>query len=250
MLFPYKIDSRGYAVLKHDSVNVDLCLNIAMLRLRRGRADYDTIKKFSDEYRLIFCNHFVETSHFVNFINNNRMAKAQKDDFFNYLLIYIQQFYNDVDFLKNIDNASSLTVLFDKCYKKIDSLLTESLDNSNLDGVKRDSELIGKIFKYYGIIEEFMIRFYGYSIVGISGQKHIITASNNCDKKFMDYLFQGYSLFRLQKILLVDGEKPYYEFLPVMPTKDIGISIDEFIEVGNDSKIESKKLVKLQNSSF
>lgn len=250
MFFQNNIEDWGNAVLKHNSGNIDLYLQIAEFRLHRDKTDEDNVKKFTNEYRLIFCNHFVETSHFINFINANRIAKKQKEDFFYYLLIYIKQFYSDIDFLKNINDVSSLTALFDKCYKKIDSLLSESLDNSNLECVKRNTELINRIFKFYGIIEDFMIRFYSYSIVGISGQKHIITACNNCDKKFIDYLMQGYSLFRLQKICLVNNHdndaKQHYEFFPVLPTKDVGFPIDEYIEIlDSDSKIENKRLVKM-----
>lgn len=238
----------GVIIHYRNKIKEYLCLN--NMGMKRNKIDKDYIKKFANEYRLIFCNHFVETSHFINYINTNRMAKKQKDDFFYYFLMYIKQFYFDIDFLKNINDVSSLTVLFDKCYKKMKCLLFESLDNNNLECVKRDTELINKIFKLYDILEDFMIRFYNYSIVGISGQKYIITACSNCDKKFIDYLMEGYSLFRLQKIYLVNNydndEKKHYEFFPVLPTKDVGFPIDEYIEVlDSDSKTENKRLVKM-----
>ena len=250
MFFPNNIEHYGNAVLIHDGNQIKEYLSLVNLKMQRDKINKDNIKKFTNEYRLIFCNHFVETSHFINFINTNRIVKKQKDDFFYYLLIYIKQFYSDIDFLKNINDVSSLTALFDKCYKKLDSLLSETLDNSNLECVKRNTELINRIFKFYGIIEDFTIRFYSYSIVGISGQKHIITACSNCDKKFIDYLMQGYSLFRLQKICLVNNHdndaKQHYEFFPVLPTKDVGFPIDEYIEIlDSDNKIEKKRLVKI-----
>lgn len=250
MFFPNNIEHYGNAVLIHDGNQIKDYLSLVKLKMQQDKINKDNIKKFTNEYRLIFCNHFVETSHFINFINTNRIVKKQKDDFFYYLLIYIKQFYSDIDFLKNINDVSSLAALFDKCYKKLDSLLSETLDNSNLECVKRNTELINRIFKFYGIIEDFMIRFYSYSIVGISGQKHIITACSNCDKKFIDYLMQGYSLFRLQKICLVNNHdndaKQHYEFFPVLPTKDVGFPIDEYIEIlDSDNKIENKRLVKM-----
>ena len=250
MFFPNNIEHYGNAVLIHDGNQIKEYLSHVKLKMQWDKINKDNIKKFTNEYRLIFCNHFVETSHFINFINTNRIVKKQKDDFFYYLLIYIKQFYSDIDFLKNINDVSSLTALFDKCYKKLDSLLSETLDNSNLECVKMNTELKNRIFKFYGIIEDFMIRFYSYSIVGISGQKHIITACSNCDKKFIDYLMQGYSLFRLQKICLVNNHdndaKQHYEFFPVLPTKDVGFPIDEYIEIlDNDNKIENKRLVKM-----
>ena len=250
MFFPNNIEHYGNAVLIHDGNQIKDYLSLVKLKMQQDKINKDNIKKFTNEYRLIFCNHFVETSHFINFINTNRIVKKQKDDFFYYLLIYIKQFYSDIDFLKNINDVSSLAALFDKYYKKLDSLLSETLDNSNLECVKRNTELINRIFKFYGIIEDFMIRFYSYSIVGISGQKHIITACSNCDKKFIDYLMQGYSLFRLQKICLVNNHdndaKQHYEFFPVLPTKDVGFPIDEYIEIlDSDNKIENKRLVKM-----
>jgi hypothetical protein len=128
----------------------------------------------------------------------------------------------------------------------VNDLLSQLSSSENIECVHKNMEVINKIFKFYGIIEDFMIRFYNYSIVGISNQKYIITACSNCDKKFIDYLMQGYSLFRLQKIGLVNtNSKMQYEFFPVLPTKDVGFPVDEYIEYGDNNKIESKKLIKL-----
>ena len=249
MIFSSNISYWGNAVLKHDSINNKSHLYFVKRKLQRSNIDEKSIGRIISEYKLIFCNHFVETSHFINFINNNRLAENQRADFFYYLFIYIKQYYPDFEFLKNINDVASLMTLFNTCYESVNDLLSQFLDSNSLECVNKNKELINRIFKFYGIIEDFMIRFYGYSIVGVSNQKHIITACSNCDKKFIDYLMQGYSLFRLQKIGLTNNHDnfatPLYEFFPVLPTKDTGFPIDEYIEIGNDNKIESKRLVKL-----
>ena len=246
MIFSNNISYWGNAVLKHDSMNNESHLYSVKRKLQRSNIDEKTIGRIINEYRLIFCNHFVETSHFINFISNNRLAESQRDDFFYYLLTYIKQYYSNFEFIKNINDVSSLMTLFNTCYESINNLLSQFLDSNSLECINKNMGLITTIYKFYGIIEDFMIRFYGYSIVGISNQKHIITACSNCDKTFIDYLMQGYSLFRLQKIGVQNiNSKIQYEFFPVLPTKDVGFPIDEYIEIGNDNKMESKRIIKL-----
>ena len=98
MIFSNNISYWGNAVLKHDSINNKGHLYFVKRKLYRNNTDEDLIRRIISEYNLIFCNHFVETSHFINFINNNRLAENQRTDFFYYLFIYIKQFYSDFEF--------------------------------------------------------------------------------------------------------------------------------------------------------
>ena len=126
--------------------------------------------------------------------------------------------------------------LFNDLYSKINEILYHFYETTDINDINNNIEIIHKIYKFYGLIEDFMIRFCGYSIVGISNQKHIITACGNCEKKFLDYLMEGYSLFRMQQISLINAnnpEKSYYIFNQVIPTKDIGIPFDEYIEISS-----------------
>ncbi len=253
MVFPEIVTDWGSAVLKHDSSSNKSFIYSINRILGRRNVDAKTINKVASEYKLVFCNHFVETSHFVNFINKSDFAKDFRSDFFSYLLLYFKQFYPDYELTSDINDEESLSVLFDNCYEKIYLMLGEfldGLDDNDLSCIKRNTESINEIFGFYDKIEDFMIRFYGYSIVGISNQKHIITACSDCDKRFIDELLQGYSLFRLQRLVLVkDGKSqsmPHYEFSMVLPTKDVGFPIDEYIEIpGNDNRIESRRMAKL-----
>ena len=89
MIFLSNVSYWGNSVLKHDSGNNQLMLDFFQNELYRCGFDDKSIRRIISEYKLIFCNHFVETSHFINFINNNRLAKNQKSDFFYYLSIYL-----------------------------------------------------------------------------------------------------------------------------------------------------------------
>lgn len=232
-------------------------LSLAKVGFSGIQTNENTIKKFIDEYNLTFCNHFVETSYFISYLidyikftRKDKRVEQQKNQFFYYLYIYIKQFHSDFEFLKEINNVSDLINFFSKYYEIFMNFIYNCLDDNNFEYVKKNIELYNNILKFYSIIEDFMIRFYSYSIIGVSDQKCIITACSDCNKRFIDYLMKDYSLFRLQRIGLIEkqdkGIEPYYEFLPVIPTKDVGFPIDEYIETSSfDNKIENKKFVKI-----
>ncbi len=249
MQFPSKIDYYGGATLKHSSNQLDSFTYFIDRGLSKTKTDPKIIKRTIAEYKLTFCNHFIETSHFVRFISNNRLASGFREVFFGYLLLYIKQFYPDFLLTERINDVPSLIELFNRCYKRYDESLGLFLEKYSLESVKHNIQEMTIISKFYEIIEDFMIRFYEYSIIGISNQKHIITASSQCDKKFFDYLIQGYSLFRLQKVGLVNTHsslEEHFEFIPALPTKELDFPIDEYIEISDGSNsMEGLKLVKL-----
>lgn len=252
MVFPSDVSYYGNAVLRHDSTTHDFISYFIMQDLTKKKVDDQIKKQIINEYKLNFCNHFVETSHFINFVCNNSLSENFKPEFFNNLFIYVKQFYPDIEITKNIDDVSSFRNLFNNCYGTIRKIMDQFLENYDIGYVTNNTKSINEILNLYSIIEDFMIRFYEYSIVGILGQKYIITSCNNCDKKFLDQLIEGYSLFRLQKVRLVKPQgntgNPYYEFCPILPTKDVGFPIDEYIEIlGNGNNFESKKMLKLLN---
>ncbi len=249
MLFPSKIDYYGNAILKHGSINNDSFISYIKSDLSREKVDQEIISKTIADYKLTFCNHFVETSHFVGAISFKEVAKDYRKIFFRYLLLYLKQFYPDYELTRNIGDVSSLIELFNACYKRYDELLGQFLDCYGLEFFGRNVQELNRISKFYEIIEDFMIRFYEYSIVGISNQKHIITSCSQCDKKFIDYLIHGYSLFRLQKVGLVSTNScldEHYELIPVLPTKELDFPIEEYIEISDsNNNMEGMKLVKL-----
>ena len=244
MTFSSNVMKWGNATLNHKEANLEGSLYFVKYLMECGKTDKETIEEVVNEARLLFLNQYVQTSQFVNFVNTNRMAHDQKRDFFKYLLVYIKQFHPENEFLEKVKDEHDLMEFFSKCYRTMNSLLYQFLDTNNLETVKNNMPLINRITKFYEIIEDYMIRFYGYSVIGVSGQNHIVTAANNCDKKFMDQLMQGYSLWRYQQVHLLDEQT--YGFLPVLPTRDVGFPIEEYIEVsGKDDKLEHKKFVKV-----
>ena len=85
-----------------------------------------------------------------------------------------------------------------------------------------------------------LIRYANYSLVKCQNENIIITAESNCAKVFENELYNGYTLQRKAKLSyhkldksmkeiypMVDG---YFTKLPVLPTKNLGIEIDEIIE--------------------
>ena len=209
--------------------------------------DEELLNKMYNKYKLMFCNHYMQVSHIVykyvskykdKSLNHEGRSKylARTRDFFKNLNIYVKQFYPDVDFLKYaIKGHDSLEVLFNECYRTLDNIDRIFEACKDFKYLEDNTEVINTIINFFSIIEEFVIRYYDYSIIGVSNQNYIITSCNNCDKVFFDYLKQGYSLIRLQKVYLVDNS--YYEYVPALPTKDIGYPIEEYIEtIDNDGK--------------
>ena len=99
-----------------------------------------------------------------------------------------------------------------------------------------------KSMEYGDIVTEFMIRTLGYSLIGNSKQKVIITSMSDCSKRFENYLEQGFSLQRLSKAIYIKHtfeqriENPlitgHFKYLPVLPTNS-PYNIDEIIETKN-----------------
>ena len=120
--------------------------------------------------------------------------------------------------------------IFDKYYKI-------QAQNRNVPLPKDESYYKSK--EYGDLVTEFMIRTLGYSLIGNSKQKIIITSMSDCAKRFEKYLEQGFSLQRLSKTKYIDHsleeriENPlvtgHFEYLPVLPTNS-PYKIDEIIE--------------------
>lgn len=91
-------------------------------------------------------------------------------------------------------------------------------------------EILDKSMEFGEMVTDFLIRYRNYSLVDYCGTKMIYTAQNNCDKKFEKYLYDGYSLQRVAKIYYEDGS---FKKLPVLPTRELDIPINEIIETEN-----------------
>ena len=65
MPIPSTVDYFGNAVLRHDSNRNDSITYFINRGLSDKNVDAQTIRKVINEYRLVFCNHYVETSGLV-----------------------------------------------------------------------------------------------------------------------------------------------------------------------------------------
>ena len=173
-----------------------------------------------DIYDLVYLHHYALVSEMINI----SFYKKDREQFFNYLFMYIKQFYSNTG-LKEINNPIELEKAFNKYLMLVNDELLAELTRGNLEYINMNLNLFEEALELFGIVTDLMIRFYGYSIVGIQDQKIIVTSSNNCEKRFIDYLLEGYSLFKLQGVYLINDGKSidsmHYEFLPCLHTKDM-----------------------------
>lgn len=86
-----------------------------------------------------------------------------------------------------------------------------------------DSMLFGEI------VTEFLIRYCNYSLIDFSSNHIILTAQSDCEKRFEEYLKKGYSVHRYAKLYYDKYDYKLYK-LPVFPTEDFDIPIEEIIE--------------------
>lgn len=93
-------------------------------------------------------------------------------------------------------------------------------------------EKLDYAFKFGEIVTQFCIQCLNYSLIGCGGSKAIITAQNQCDKKFDKYLSEGYWLYRMAKVYYIPPRNDilgYFEELPVLPTNNMYYDSVEYI---------------------
>ena len=147
-------------------------------------------------------------------------------------LIFCDNFYLDYPISFNLyDPLSAVLIEINKMkyIVKYINFLKEDKD--------RGEKQIQKLLQFGEIATDFLIRVRGYSLINCSGQKFIITARNNCEKKFENYLIDGYMLQRKQQyVFKYNGliSSAYFEKRPVLPTKESYFPIKEIIEVNTN----------------
>ena len=256
----FKFDPSKFNFAIDDGSNKIKYLVFLKRKLRKKGINDDDVKKNTDIFLLTFFNKSADIARVVNYITNNKeVKKKDKDDFFYHLYIYLKQFYNNHELIKEINDTKNLESLVNTCYQVINRLMLETLSNDyNPDNIREHTETLNKIYSFYDIVAEFMVRYYGYTIKIISNihgqtsdiQGSIITAKNiqPKEKNYCRLAETGYTLYKLQRARFIDGENPHYEFDRAMPTKDMGYYIDEYIETfGEYEKPETKKLLKVPN---
>ena len=196
----------------------------------------------SKEYQIHFFNHFFKFLELADYIL--RFNNKTKDDIFSNLLIYIKFYYNNYDCIKNITDLDSLKDKIRDYYKLLCTIRVENCFKST----NEYDDILCDIYEFSCILTDYFIRVINFSIIGISNQKYIVTSCNNCHKKFIDYLLKGYSLFRIQKVIITNiQQKNHCTFIPLFPTRDVQIPIIEYMEVdvNNNNSIDNKKMVKI-----
>ena len=230
-------------ILKHTENSKKEKIHLLSYVMNCEGIDSNTINLLINEYILIFHNHSAEFANIINnIINNSSTLKKIADELFTYLFIYIKQFYSEFEYFKTINNPLDLKNMFIKYHGIFLNYESTFLKKRNIECIYNFE--LDKIFNFFSIVSDFLIRFYDYSIIEIQNQKYIVTASNKCDKLFFDYLTKGYTLYRLQKIGLISTSNSF-EFFPVIPTKKLDFPINEYIEVSDN--VNNKKMVKLIN---
>ena len=144
-------------------------------------------------------------------------------------LLFCDKFYLEYPIIFNLFDPLS-AVLIEIGKMEYTAQYIKFLQEDNDKGEQK----IQRLFKFGEIATDFLIRVKGYSLINCSGQKVIITARNNCEKEFEDYLVQGYTLQRKrQYIFKYNGSRnsAYFEIRPVIPTRESYFPIEEIIEV-------------------
>ena len=170
------------------------------------------------------------------FINLLYLEEIKKDPTIaNKFLMYMMEYHPEYQWMSFDLNDPVATVVLesdiaDKVFSKIP--IFSDLETSET-----------KAMEFGEAATDFLIRYANYSLVKCQNENIIITAESNCAKVFENELYNGYALQRKAKLSYhkldqsmkeiyptVDG---YFKKLPVLPTKNLGIEIDELIE---DSK--------------
>lgn len=197
-------------------------------------------KKYSHDQRLVYhktarsCDEYKSSlTHEWIFINLLYKEEIKKDPILaKRFLMYMIQYYPEYKWTSfDLNNPIGTIILesdiSDKVFRGINIF-------------KDMEEAKTKAMEYGEKVTDFLIRYCNYSLIKCQNQNIIITAQSNCDKIFEEELYNGYSLQRKAKLRyvqtddimkqaypMIDG---YFTHLPVLPTKDHGIEIDEMIE--------------------
>lgn len=195
-----------------------------------GSLKYNIINDDYSEYKFEINHMFVNKSlagepicHEWIFINYMLHVEIRKDQYIaSKFLMFALQYYPDYKWqvFNYRDPLATVVIecfIWDKAFEGI------TFGDSNPDDDRKQA------LEFGNMLADFLIRHLGYSLVGCQQEKIIITARGDCDKRFWDYLYKGFSLQRLSRIWF-NTKNGRFELVPALPTKDVGFEIDELIE--------------------
>lgn len=246
MGLPSNIKEYGNKILIHDKGQIDAQIVYLRQKLEKKGLAQEDISKIIKEYQLAFSNHFIESSHYINYLFGGSTTKVPENitnEFCNYLFIFLKQFYKDDALIMTINSPKDVLNTFKYHYESIEKLMSQCHERASTEPLKDNYLSYNNSILFFSKIEEFLIRFYDYTVIGISGQPFIISSCKKCSDKMIDYLLKGYILKRIQKIQFIE-DPPHFELIPLLPIRDVGFPIDEYMEVSDEEKPYTIKRLK------
>ncbi len=200
---------------------------------RNKEVFHDMINKVLELVSLEKNTHIPHEWYFIDVLMDEIKREHSLADCF---VMYIAQYYPKYRWIK-FDGDDYLGTVILECsfyrfqfYKKCE--LQETDENISF---------MPEAMMFGDIVTDFLIRYCGYSLIKSSNQNIIITARNDCKKRFEDLLCNGYSLQRRQRVVYTDLSsldltffpkvKGFFKKRPVIPTHDSYLKIDEIIEL-------------------
>ena len=178
-----------------------------------------------------------QESHELIFIKYLYLEEIKKDQSIaTKFIAFVAQFYPEYRWIKFDQSDPVATVVLECFIREKDICPSDGHMDPGWELPYRD---LNKALNFGAIVTDFCIRYLGYSLIGCSGQKIIITCSNNCAKQFDWLLEEGYKLQRRSKlkyVLFSDRVKQiypnvdgyFYEY-PIMPNLDTYYQVDETV---------------------
>lgn len=80
--------------------------------------------------------------------------------------------------------------------------------------LEKEKDLLDRSMAFGEIVTDFLIRYCNYSLIKCSGKKVIITAQSDCDKRFEEYLLNGYSVQLKAKVGYIKAEEKIKNLFP------------------------------------
>ena len=138
---------------------------------------------------------------------------------------FVKQFYPEYKWYLPVNDTMPLDELLSMIV--VETSLWDYQFKQYSRKLKTKAELDPRAMQFGEIVTDFLIRYSNYSLINFSSNQIILTAQSDCEKRFAEYLKEGFMLYRVSKLYFTDGK--FYK-LPVFPTKDIGLDISEVIE--------------------
>ncbi len=194
---------------------------------------------FHDLYNQNFGKEIPHEWVFIQYLFKHELKKDR--DLADKFVMFILQFFPSYSWLSLDPNDMLASVVIECAYHDMNFYKVYISDEHR--------DIINQSMIFGNIVTEFLIRYRGYNLIKCGRQKTIVTSQMDCEKRFEKLLEKGYSIDRLSRLIYSETsleQRTTYPFvkgtfskLPVLPTKDIHVPFEEWIEStkGNMVKI-------------